>query len=555
MSGKIEAEKILLEKLFSDDFWFIIPSYQRPYVWTEDNINELLDDLFYAFATKDKNEYFLGALVLKRRENHREFEVLDGQQRLTTFCMLVATLRDLIEDVEYKNNLQEMLYKKANKLKGIESKSKLSTEIRSDVEKFINNFIMNEDGTLNESSLNEYTTSNNISIKNMAKVLLALKKELLNKSSKELEEFASFLNGNAMFIYVSTDNTEDAFRLFTILNNRGVPLTTSDILKSYNLGKISENKRDDYARKWEELEENFGDKFDRFLNFIRTILVKDKARKNLLEEFEEEIYKKNKLEMGIGTIDLLEKYDSHYEKLINFNDGNLNNATKNLITIMKAGFNSEDWIPPLLYYFDKYKHENIFEFVKKLDNKFAGDWISRQTPTYRFESMSNIIRLIEKSTSSEEVIENTEVFKVDKNYYLEQLSGRVYGERYSKYLLLKAEFLQRDNEMVHINSYNNLSVEHVLPQNPKEDSLWKTLFSEEEREEFTHKLGNLVLINKRKNSKLSNSDFEVKKEKYLVGNMDIFKSSKVFLESCNTWDKETISKRQDLLLELFKNNL
>lgn len=469
--------------------------------------------------------------------------------------MLVATLRDLINDEEYKNNLQEMLYKKANKLKGIQAKAKLSTEIRSDVEKFIDTYIMNVNGTLDKKGLNEFAVFNNISIKNMSKALLTLNDGLSKKSSEELEEFATFLNAHAMFIYVSTDNTEDAFRLFTILNNRGVPLTTSDILKSYNLGKITENKRDNYAKKWEELEENFGDKFDRFLNFIRTILVKDKARKNLLEEFEEEVYKKDKLKMGTETIDFLEKYDSHYEKIISFNDGKLDNSTKNLITIMKAGFNSEDWIPPILYYYDKYGYDNIFEFVKKLDNKFAGDWIARQTPTYRYESMSNIIRVIEKSNNSKEVIENIEVFKVDSNYYLTQLSGRVYGERYSKYLLLKAEFLQRDNEVVHINSYNNLSVEHVLPQHPKEDSIWKSLFSDEEREEFTHKLGNLVLINKRKNSKLSNSDFEEKKEKYLVGSMDIFKSSKVFLEKCNKWDKETISKRQELLLELFKNNL
>lgn len=65
MSGKIEAEKILLENLFSDDYWFIIPSYQRPYVWSEDNINELLDDLFYAFSTKDRNEYFWEHWFLK----------------------------------------------------------------------------------------------------------------------------------------------------------------------------------------------------------------------------------------------------------------------------------------------------------------------------------------------------------------------------------------------------------------------------------------------------------------------------------------------------------
>ncbi|MDO9096496.1 MAG: DUF262 domain-containing protein, partial [Candidatus Methanoperedens sp.] len=83
--AKIEAEKKEFIKIFSD-FWFEIPDYQRSYVWEKDQVCELLDDLWYAFENKenDNDEYFLGSLVLKKKENSTisEFEVLDGQQRL-----------------------------------------------------------------------------------------------------------------------------------------------------------------------------------------------------------------------------------------------------------------------------------------------------------------------------------------------------------------------------------------------------------------------------------------------------------------------------------------
>ena len=93
-------------------------------------------------------------------------------------------------------------------------------------------------------------------------------------------------------IYVATEDLEDAFRLFMILNDRGIPLRNSDILKSTNLGALdNEVDKIKYAKIWEQAEGELGDDFDRFLNHIRTILVKEKARLSLLKEFEDKIYK------------------------------------------------------------------------------------------------------------------------------------------------------------------------------------------------------------------------------------------------------------------------
>lgn len=555
-SGKIEAEKILLKNLFSNNFWFIIPSYQRPYVWQEDNVNELLDDLFYAFKNKEKNEYFLGSLVLKKR-NDKEYEVLDGQQRLTTFTILIACLRDQINEINYKKHLQNFLYESGNPLDRIEGKSKLYTEIRSEVQSFIEKYIISEEGT---SKIEKKEEAKNISIKNMIIAIETIKKHLEKYESEKLEGFARFLNSNIMFIYVSTDNTEDAYRLFTILNNRGVPLTTADILKSLNLEETPNSKKEEFAKFWEELEESYGEKFDRFLNFIRTILIKEKARANLLEEFEQNIYKKEKciLNPGLETMEYLKRFDSYYDLLINLNDkdSKLSNEYKNLVAIMKIGFNSEEWIPPLLYYFHKFKYEGLDEFIKLLDNKFMGDLINRETPTFRLESMNNILKRIQKADKNyKEIIQNQEIFNYNKSDFKNKISNNIYGERYCKYILLKLEYLQRENSIAHLQGYNNISVEHILPQNPKENSKWNKIFSETEKEFWTHKLANLLLISKRKNSTLSNLDFIEKKNKYLDGRIDIFHSSKIYLDQIKEWNLKTLEERQEKLIELLTKDI
>ena len=554
-SGAIEADKQILQKIFSQDFWFVIPEYQRPYVWQKDNIEELIEDLYYAFEHKEDNEYFLGSLVLKNtnNQNFTEYEVLDGQQRLTTFFMMIAVLRDLLEDEDYKSTMREMIYQKENKLKKIPSRNRITYYIRDNVESFISEFIISDNGTLKKDELLHRAESDNISISNMANGILIIKNLLSQKEN--LEEFVVFLLNKALFIYVSTDNTEDAFRLFTILNDRGIPLTSADILKSTNIGQIQKEELKKYSKIWEEIEAKYGDNFDRFLVFIRNILVKQKANANLLDEFEKNIYEKGKLNKGKDTIDLLSKYDEIYDEIIELENKKLSNEYKNLITIMKIGLQSEDWIPPLMYYYSKFKFNRLDDFLKRLEYKFAGDLVAQESPTTRIENMNKIMREIEKIDISNlnDFINNSDVFDINKRAYREVIDGNIYKRRFNRYLLLKLEYLMTDNT-VHLSSYKTISVEHILPQNPSINSQWRNDFTDEEREFWTHKIANLVLISKRKNSKLSNLDYEDKKEKYLNERIDVFKGSKVFIDKNLKWTVDVLQKRQEKLVNMLINN-
>ena len=140
---KIDAEKIEIKSIL-DDFWFVIPEYQRSYVWDTDNINDLLDDLYFAFKNKPENEYFLGSLVLRKthEKDFSEFEVLDGQQRLTTFFMLMAVIRDLTNDSQLRDVAQKRIFQEKNEYNGIPERVRIVYKIRDNVGDFIKEYIL-----------------------------------------------------------------------------------------------------------------------------------------------------------------------------------------------------------------------------------------------------------------------------------------------------------------------------------------------------------------------------------------------------------------------------
>ncbi|MBA2861778.1 DUF262 domain-containing protein [Methanococcus maripaludis] len=402
--GKIEVDKKILQDIFSKDFWYVIPEYQRPYAWQSDNIADLIGDIHYA-QNNGTNEYFVGSLVLKKTEekDFSEYDVLDGQQRLTSFIILFACLRDRIKDEVYKDTLQSLIYQEANKPRKIPSRNKMQYQIRHNVEEFMNDHIITAGGTEKYDDLRSKKKKGDKSIYNMINAIFSAY-ENLNKI-EDLEEFVDYLLNNVILIYVSTDNEEDAFRLFTILNDRGISLTSADIIKSTNIGAlVNEKDQNEYARLWEEMENKIENRksgdFDRFLGFIRTIFIKEKAQSVLRQEFDKKIYLKDGtgiLKKGKEVMDVILEYDDIYDQIIELENKNLSNEFKNLVTNMKIGISSEEWIPPLLLYYKKFKMSKLTEFLKLLEYKFVGDLVCRESPDKRRKNIFEILREIEKT--------------------------------------------------------------------------------------------------------------------------------------------------------------
>jgi hypothetical protein len=220
--------------------------------------------------------------------------------------------------------------------------------------------------------------------------------------------------------------------------------------------------------------------------------------------------------------EFVQKYKEYNAELF---DGNENLKLKSLLTLMKTGFESEIWIAPLLRYYDKFGKENLLEFTGKLNNKFASDWISGFTPTLRIANMNKIIEEIDKADCSNELL-NKDCFTINQQEIKIFLESDMYGKRPTRYILLLLNYLYHSHEQP-FNTPKIISIEHILPQTPKDNSQWVKDFNDRQRQEWTNKLGNLIILSRRKNSSQSNFDFIQKQQKYFKGNVELGRSAKI----------------------------
>lgn len=573
MAQKIESDKLLVREIFSK--WFRIPEYQRPYVWGEDQVIELLDDVMQARNSNPDSQYFLGSMVLSKNlkeegtTRYEEYDLLDGQQRLATLFLITAVVRDLTPKTNPSrlNTCKATIYQMANPDDNIPERLRIVYDTKDQVKDFINDYVKEYGGTAKEDELKlkKSNKDEDISIRNMAKAILNIREYF--SDPRIIDDFFPYLRSNVLMIYVSADEIEDAFRLFTVMNSRGVQLRNSDILKANNLGKIKDDtKRLDCAKKWEETESYFGEDFDAFLSHLRTILVKQKAAVSLLKEFEDNIYnptsydRTNKikttrpalLNKGEDTFEFVDKYKKHYEQLFENENHDLTGSFElyNYLHLMRKGFEADFWVAPLLRYYDKFKTDQIINFVKALDNKFANDWLVGFTPTKRIENVNAIIQVIDDAKTANDVFLSSSL-TYDNKDLLDTLVGNIYGRRAARYILLKLDLLYHGHT-TKLEMPGTISIEHILPQNPHDNSQWKTDFTDLEREEWTDKLGNLVLISRRKNSAQGNKEFADKKEKYFKNNVELFSNSIRIYNQYSTWTLTDLEKNHNEVLDKIK---
>lgn len=554
--NKIDAKKESINRLFTA-FWFRVPDYQRSYVWEKEQIEELMEDLTDALSENREKEYFLGSIVLQKYQETDQgmtyhcYDLLDGQQRVTTLFLLMAVLRDLSTDELLKDTTKTAIYQKKDPFANRPERIRIRYLIRDNVGGFIDDIIKKDGGTKSTSALNKATKSENISISNMAKNVLLLRDLLSKMEAETLNEFAIFLFNKVNIIYVSSETLDDAFKLFTILNSRGIPLTTSDILKSINIGALEkESSRKSYAKGWEAMESQYGrEQFDQFLGFVRSIILKEKPTDSLLKEFEK-IYRQGDLKKGQETLKLIYDCKKNYNSFLRKSHFLYNDSYQlsNLLTVMKNGLSSEIWVAPFLAYCNKFHDSHLLEFVERLESKAVVDWLLSLTPNQRRGNMYSILKLIDRTDNPQDVIIDRKAFSYDKLLVEERLNDPIYKAAYGRYVLLKIEYLLKDQSQS-FSAFTKISIEHVLPQKPRSDSQWKKDFNEEKARFWTDKLANLVLLSRRKNSKLNNKDFTDKKSEYFKSSINTFPNVNQVMQR-NRWTPRTLSKRQKELISL-----
>lgn len=571
MATEIKCEKKVIREIFN--MWYCIPDYQRAYVWDTDQVRDLLDDTISAYRENKEAQYFLGSMVLKINEksennvSYTEYELLDGQQRITTVFLILACMRDMLTDYpQYQNSLAGFVYQAEDAILQQPERMRIIFNIRSDVRDFVNEHIKPLHGTCDDALLKEKMQAKdvNISIRNMANAMLVAH-EFLEENKSDIIGYLSYFLNKVLMIYVATEELQDAFQLFTVLNNRGVKLSSSDILKAENLKELSAADRTSWATRWEEMETYFGEDFDKFLSHIRTILVKKKQTTTLLKEFDEFVYSNQEydrtqkkyvprtpiLRRGRDTFELLYSYYHTYQEVFDTDHSVVTGDYEitNYLKLMETGFGADYWIAPVLDYYRKYRRRGFVAFLKALDRKLSADWITAATPTVRMENVNAILREIEASQDSAALLQS-KTFTINKSDFERVINGDIYGRSFAKYLLLKLDLIYRGSSTPMI-PQAIASIEHILPRNPSADSQWVKDFSAAEREEWTNKQGNLVLISRRKNTSQGNRDYVEKKEKYFEKNIEMFPNSIRIYQNYPEWKLSDLKKNHsDVVTEL-----
>lgn len=563
MTKSLEAHDKLIKDIFSDEFQFRIPDYQRPYSWTTEQAGELLSDLldamrdFQTSSSTDNAFYFLGSIVLIKADRIANADVVDGQQRLTTLTILFSALRALLPSKA--RALTAFLYKEGLGIRDDEPNEYRLSAFQED-EAFFRDYIQEPGGIQRLVASTEKLVDSRLRFKENAALFL---KEIGKLTDEERASLLGFLAYKCSMVVISTPNFESAYRIFSVLNDRGLDLFPSDILKAKMLGDIrkskdGEAKSKDYAKKWTSLERKLGrNGFVDLLGHVRTIYAKKKQHAILSKEFTEFVAKGMPAEKLVD--DVIEPYSDIYSflKEANFQATeaaeDINEQLRHLNRV-----DWKDWVPPALSFFKKFRNQPrlIAEFLKRLERLSYYLLVTKAGINSRIEHFVAVIEEIEKEEFDgfSESMASLGLDDDEKKSFIAALDGDIYKKlpKARAALILRLEALKSDGSKRL--EFTNVSIEHILPQTPSEESGWLDIFADTElREDWTQRLANLVPLHIRKNPAASNFDFETKKNVYFAGN-DGTASPFVLTQevrSLPAWTPEVLEDRQQKLLDIF----
>lgn len=543
----IQAGEKTIGKIFSDDYAFIIPYYQRPYSWRTEHAGQLLDDLLVAAFEAEEKPYFLGSIVLVKEEGDPTSEVIDGQQRLVTLTILLSVLRDLLPNEN--KSLTSLIYEEADYIRGTEARFRVA--LRSRDQEFFERHIQHE-GQISQLPKDAVLPEGQTNILRNA---LHFKSRLEGELG-DVEKYTRLARYIAQYCYlvvVETSDQESAYRIFSVLNDRGLPLILPDILKAEVLGAIPDARHQEaYTKKWEEMEGSLGrEPFEQLFSHIRMIFVKAKARQSVLSEIRERVKPSHQPMEFID--ETLEPYADSYFVVKNADfKGKKNEREINWLLRWLNQTEDRDWMPAAMVAVKKWAttdSDKLFLFLRRLERLAFATYALRFNVNGRIERYARVLSALETDIDPGSKDSGLGLRSSEKSSLVDVLSGDIYDEKCVRYVLLRLNERFDEGE-VSVN-YPVVTIEHVLPQTPPPGSGWVASFTEDDRKELTSCLGNLVLLSRRKNSAAQNFDFDLKKKTYFGGKTTSFALTKKVVDH-QDWSPAAVRNRQRELIQVCK---
>ncbi|GAA7355808.1 DUF262 domain-containing protein [Helicobacter pylori] len=385
-----------------DDAYYQIPIYQRPYQWGKEQCEELLNDLFENYEDCRENDYFCGSLVfIQSDEGNNTYDIVDGQQRLSTFILLAKVLATLYSErlkEKRKGYLQESW---SDRHEGGEKKKRkrldfnlVGSSAKKDFQDALDFFDDLDASKGKNSKSNDPSKGKNSYLKNA----ICLKNYLIKKEIEDIDDFIKWLYLNVNFITITCSDTDMALRIFNVLNARGLPLHATDIFKGELLKKLTEEKEQkELATLWENLRQKCLDNgftmetlFSQHLTYLNPVTSKERMKKRLNTQFDE--LQKSPLEY----LDLVEDFYKAYVEVLEMPD-----RYAHLLSYLEDDYWSAILCTSILH---DYSDQDI-EALKKLLVKFYYQyWVAKKPKDQREQTCCNIINALKEKRSIENII-------------------------------------------------------------------------------------------------------------------------------------------------------
>ena len=437
--------------------------------------------------------------------------MIDGQQRLTTLTILCAAIRDVAENEQEKAALSQAVYVTPmpiiNQLESVRVKPHAKDEI------FFRQAIQLPGATASDKPPTPPANEAQTLMWSNAQTFRSRVQEM---SQTERQRLVTYLLTRCVVIVVITPTRAAGLRIFRVLNDRGLDLSNSDVIKADLLEKFSNPQElTHYADWWRQLEDDAGrQEFESILEYLRFIREKSKNRRTLSEAYEGFLRNFNTEAATRFFQNQLAPATAWFGELMDGDGATFAQEIRPKAVEALAGLRllpNRDWLPTALAVVMGLRSDA--DKVEALVRLEALAWVMQLGRRYDTQRMNRYAEaLTSLAQSQSELIKSLTPTTEERFDAREALNGSLYETfpvRVVRAVLERLDRLLSEQPVV----WNGpITVEHILPQHPSEGQ-WSE-FPESERGEALHRLGNLVLLTKRMNRDASNLPFDEKRTVY-----------------------------------------
>lgn len=536
----IDANVKSIDKL--KDFYFVVPDYQREYVWkADDQVEQFLFDIDseYEPHVQTAKSYFIGSIIIVGRNG--QFDVIDGQQRLTTIVLTLCALRDLLKQIALSDKQAQYFDILKQWLMDFDIHSD-STRVRLDLQ-----YDESRDFMIRLIHGESYEGEESASIKRMHEAYDRIRahfQQVLDESLDALVSYARYVLTRIELVVIESENLGSALKIFETINQRGAGLNAMDLVKNMLFSEAREMEFSQIKETWRKLTKNLEDcgEGENPLRFLKYFLV-GRYHKGVLRE--DEIYKwiispQGKAELRYQDEPLqlareLERLSARYSELVKatefFGDGGRLPHISHIGFINK--YRSRQHLVLLLALPTNVKKE-LLDYLGRQIEAFLffsnSIGIQGRTNEQLFARWARTLREAQDQQAVDTALRNTMIAYLreklpDFRAAFLTINHSTFNPGYrQRFVLGRMEnTLRKMAGMIpHGHGFiQSLQIEHILPQTPRDNKISNEFQDTEAYQSAVVRLGNVTLLESMINQAVNNfndlnSDWFANKQKEYV---------------------------------------